>query len=476
MCSWKMDLPSHVSPASIVETIALQLACSPVDKEVALHLDEEDELKHLRECFHIPKVTDLPPTNPTLVKEDENCIYFAGHSLGLQPKKIKTYLDEELDKWAKVGVHGHFNGKRPWALGDECIVELMAELVGARNEEVALMNGLTVNLHLLMLTFFKPTFYRHKILLEDKAFPSDHYAVESQLQFHGLDREKSMLMIQPRKGEETLRTEDILDIIEKEGDSIAVILFSGVQYYTGQLFDIPRITKAGQAKGCFVGFDLAHAVGNVELHLHEWGVDFACWCSYKYLNSGAGGLAGAYIHLKHSKTMKPALIGWWGHDSKTRFLMENKLQLSPGVNGFRLSNPSILLVCALHASLEIFAQTTMKCLRKKSMLLTGYLEYLISHYYSKDRDDPEKPLVKMVTPSHPEKRGCQLTFFFSIPVKDVFIELEKRGVACDMREPDALRVAPVPLYNTFQDVYNFIEILNSAIAAAKQTANSKSLS
>ncbi|XP_039194162.1 kynureninase isoform X1 [Crotalus tigris] len=471
-----MDLPSHVSPVSVIETIAFQLACSPVDKKVALHLDEEDELKHFRECFHIPKVTDLPSTNPTLVKENENCIYFAGHSLGLQPKKIKTYLDEELDKWAKVGVHGHFNGKRPWALGDECIVELMAEIVGARNEEVALMNGLTVNLHLLMLTFFKPTFYRHKIFLEAKAFPSDQYAVESQLQFHGLDREKSMLMIQPRKGEKTLRTEDILDIIEKEGDSIAVILFSGVQYYTGQLFDIPRITKAGQAKGCFVGFDLAHAVGNVELHLHEWGVDFACWCSYKYLNSGAGGLAGAYIHEKHSKSMKPALIGWWGHDYKTRFLMENKLQLSPGINGFRLSNPSILLVCALHASLEIFAQSTVKCLRRKSILLTGYLEYLIRHYYGKDRNDPEKPLIKIITPSHHEKRGCQLTLLFSVPIRDVFKELEKRGVACDMREPDALRVAPVPLYNTFQDVHTFVEILESAVAAAKQTANSKSLS
>ncbi|XP_063174469.1 kynureninase [Candoia aspera] len=472
MSSLKMDLSSHGSPASIIETIALQLACSPVDKKVALHLDEEDELKHLRECFHIPKLTDLPPTNPALVKENENCIYLAGHSLGLQPKKIKTYLDEELDKWAKIGVHGHFNGKRPWALGDECIVELMAEIVGARKEEVALMNGLTVNLHLLMLTFFKPTSYRHKILLEAKAFPSDYYAVESQLQFHGLDMEKSMLILQPQKGEETLRTEDILDIIEKEGDSIAVILFSGVQYYTGQLFDIPRITKAGQNKGCFVGFDLAHAVGNVELHLHEWGVDFACWCSYKYLNSGAGGLAGAYIHEKHSKSMKPALTGWWGHDYKTRFLMENKLQLTPGINGFRLSNPSILLVCALHASLEIFAQATMKCLRRKSILLTGYLEYLIRHYYDKDKNDAEKPLVKIITPSHTEKRGNQLTLLFSIPISRVFKELEKRGVACDMREPDALRVAPVPLYNTFCDVHTFIEILRSAISAAKQTADS----
>ncbi|XP_042310054.1 kynureninase isoform X3 [Sceloporus undulatus] len=308
MNNLKMDLSSHGSPVTIIETIASQLACSPLDKKVALHLDGEDELKYLRECFHIPKVKDLPPTNPALVDENDNCIYFAGNSLGLQPKKIKTYLDEELDKWAKTGVHGHFNGKRPWALGDECIVELMADIVGAHKDEIALMNGLTVNLHLLMLSFFKPTSDRYKILLEAKAFPSDHYAVESQLQYHGLDKETSMLMIEPRKGEETLRTEDILAVIEKEGDSIAVILFSGVQYYTGQLFDIPRITKAGQAKGCFVGFDLAHAVGNVELHLHEWEVDFACWCSYKYLNSGAGGLAGAYIHKKHFQTVKPALL------------------------------------------------------------------------------------------------------------------------------------------------------------------------
>uniref|UniRef100_A0A670II87 Abnormal fluorescence under UV illumination n=1 Tax=Podarcis muralis TaxID=64176 RepID=A0A670II87_PODMU len=280
------------SPAEAYSEISS--SCSPVDKEVAVQLDEEDELKHLRACFHIPRVKDLPPTNLALVHKNETCVYFAGNSLGLQPKKVKTYLDEELDKWAKLGVHGHFTGKRPWALGDECIVELVADIVGAHKEEVALMNGLTVNLHLLMLSFFKPTADRYKILLEAKAFPSDHYAVESQLQFHGLDMESSMLMIEPQEGEETLRTEDILAVIEKEGDSIAIILFSGVQYYTGQLFDIPRITKAGQEKGCFVGFDLAHAV-----------VDFACWCSYKYLNSGAGGLAGAFIHEKHSQTVKP---------------------------------------------------------------------------------------------------------------------------------------------------------------------------
>ncbi|XP_077176273.1 kynureninase isoform X1 [Paroedura picta] len=464
-----MDLSSNGSPVTIIESIASQLACSPVDKKVALRMDEEDELRHFQEHFHIPKVKDLPPTNSALVNENENCIYFAGNSLGLQPKKIKTYLDEELDKWAKMGVHGHLNGERPWIFGDECIVKFMADIVGAHKEEVALMNGLTVNLHLLLLSFFKPTIDRYKVLMEAKAFPSDHYAVESQLQLHGLNVENSMLMIEPRKGEETLRTEDILAVIEKEGDSIAVILFSGVQYYTGQLFDIPRITKAGHEKGCFVGFDMAHAVGNVELYLHDWGVDFACWCSYKYLNSGAGGLAGAYIHEKHSQTVEPVLKGWWGHEIKTRFLMENKMDLSPGINGFRLSNPPILLVCALQASLEVFGQATMKCLRKKSILLTGYLEYLIRHYYSKDKHDLEKPYVKIITPNA-EERGCQLTLTFPLPVKSVFEELEKRGVACDMREPNALRVAPVPLYNSFHDVHRFVEILGSAITSAKRTA------
>uniref|UniRef100_A0A8D2N0K7 Kynureninase n=1 Tax=Zonotrichia albicollis TaxID=44394 RepID=A0A8D2N0K7_ZONAL len=440
-----MDPSSPVLPASILEQTALQLGCSPTDKKLALHLDEKDELKHLRECFYVPKVKDLPPTDLTLVNGEESCVYFIGNSLGLQPRKVRTYLDEELDKWA-------------------------------RTQEIALMNGLTVNLHLLMLSFFKPTPRRYKILLEARAFPSDHYAMESQLRLHGLDVEKSMVLLQPRQGEETLRTEDILAVIEKEGDSIAVILFSGVQYYTGQLFDIPRITRAGQKKGCLVGFDLAHAVGNVELHLHDWGVDFACWCSYKYLNSGAGGLAGAYIHEKHSKSIKPALIGWWGHEFKTRFLMENKLQLSEGINGFRLSNPPILLVCALHASLEVFSQTTMKALRRKSVLLTGYLEYLIKHYYSEDKTNPEKPFVRIITPSQIEERGCQLTLSFSLPIKSVFNELEKRGVACDMREPNALRIAPVPLYNSFLDVHRFIEILGSAITSSKQTANNTVLS
>lgn len=454
-------------PVETVRRIASELRCQPTDEEVALRLDEADKLRHFREQFLIPKMQDLPPIDLSLVKKDENAIYFLGNSLGLQPKMVKTYLEEELDKWAKMGAYGHETGKRPWITGDETIAGLMSDIVGANENEIVLMNALTVNLHLLLLSFFKPTPKRHKILLETKAFPSDHYAVESQLQLHGLQVEKSMLLMKPREGEEVFRLEDILDVIEKEGESIAVILLSGVQYYTGQLFNMPAITKAAQAKGCFVGFDLAHAVGNVELDLHNWGVDFACWCSYKYLNSGAGGLAGAFVHEKHAHTIKPALIGWFGHDPSTRFKMDNKLQLIPGACGFRISNPPILLVSALHASLELFNQATMKALRKKSILLTGYLEYMIKHFYSKDKADTKKPFVNILTPARAEDRGCQLTLSFSIPIKYVYEELEKRGVVCDKREPNGIRVAPVPLYNSFHDVYKFINVLNAALDSAK---------
>ncbi|XP_003478760.1 kynureninase isoform X1 [Cavia porcellus] len=450
-------------PADRIQRIAAKLKCHPTDEKVALHLDEEDVLRHFREYFYIPKMKDLPPIDLSLVNKDDDAIYFLGHSLGLQPKMVKTYLEEELDKWAKMGAYGHDVGKRPWIIGDESIVDLMKDIVGASEKEIALMNALTVNLHLLLLSFFKPTPKRYKILIEAKAFSSDHYAIESQLQLHGLDVEKSMRMIKPREGEEILRMEDILEVIEKEGDSIAVILFSGLHFYTGQLFNIPAITKAGQAKGCFVGFDLAHAVGNVELHLHDWGVDFACWCSYKYLNSGAGGIAGAFVHEKHAYTIKPALVGWFGHELRTRFKMDNKLQLIPGVNGFRISNPPILLICSLHASLEIFKQATIKALRRKSILLTGYLEYMIRLYSTTKNAETKGPTVTIITPSRIEERGCQLTLAFSRSKKNVFEELHKRGVVCDKREPHGIRVAPVPLYNSFHDVYKFVNLLTSIL-------------
>uniref|UniRef100_A0AAQ5ZQT9 Kynureninase n=2 Tax=Amphiprion ocellaris TaxID=80972 RepID=A0AAQ5ZQT9_AMPOC len=473
MCRWlsvstTMDEFVGLNPREVVQRVSSSLGCSPTSAQVAAYFDKHDKLRHLRDQFLVPKIADLPPSDLSLVDGTKECIYLVGNSLGLQPKMAQKYLEEELEKWAKMGVHGHTLGSRPWAWAEDNIEGLMANVVGAKSEEVALMNGLTVNLHLLMLAFYKPTAARHKILLENKAFPSDHYAVESQIRLRGFDPQQSMLLLSPRPGEETLRTEDILEVIEKEGDSIAVVMFSGVQYYTGQLFNMAAITEAGQRKGCYVGFDCAHAAGNVELKLHDWGVDFACWCSYKYINSGAGGLAGAFIHEKHKHTIKPALTGWWGHDLKTRFQMSNELELQPGVNGFRLSNQPILLVCPLQASLQVFNMTSMQALRRKSLLLTGYLEYLIQHYYSEDPTRPQKPHVHIMTPSDPQQRGCQLSLSFSIPIRRVFQELERRGVACDMREPSVLRIAPVPLYNSFSDVHRFIETLGAALAAGSQ--------
>ncbi|XP_023282732.1 kynureninase [Seriola lalandi dorsalis] len=461
-----MDRFVGSTPRETLERVSSSLGRSPTSAEVASYLDKHDELRHLRENFLVPTIADLPPSDLSLVDGSKDCIYLVGNSLGLQPKMARKYLEEELDKWSKMGVHGHTSGSRPWGWAENNIEELMANVVGAKTEEVALMNGLTVNLHLLLLSFYKPTAARHKILLEDKAFPSDHYAVESQIRLRGFDPQQSMLLLSPRPGEETLRTEDILEAIEREGHSVAVVMFSGVQYYTGQLFNMAAITEAGQRKGCYVGFDCAHAAGNAELKLHDWGVDFACWCSYKYLNSGAGGLAGAFIHEKHKDSIRPALSGWWGHDPKTRFQMNNVLELQPGVSGFRLSNQPILLVCPLQASLEVFGMTSMQALRRKSLLLTGYLEYLIQHYYTEDPAQPRKPHVRVITPSDPRQRGCQLSLSFSVPIGKVFRELEKRGVACDMREPSVLRIAPAPLYNTFGDVHRFIATLGSALAAS----------
>ncbi|XP_029306746.1 kynureninase isoform X3 [Cottoperca gobio] len=454
------------TPRETLEQVSAALGCRPTSAEVAAYLDKHDALRHLRDHFLVPKISDLPPSDLSLVDGTEECIYLVGNSLGLQPKMARKYLEVEMEKWAKMGAHGHTQGSRPWAWAENTIEALMADVVGAKAEEVALMNGLTVNLHLLLLSFYRPTAARHKILLEDKAFPSDHYAVDSQIRLRGFDPQTSMLLLSPRPGEETLRTEDILELIEKEGDSIAVVMFSGIQYYTGQLFNIAAITEAGQKKGCYVGFDCAHAAGNAELQLHDWGVDFACWCSYKYVNAGAGGLAGAFIHEKHKDTVKPALVGWWGHDLKTRFQMNNVLELQPGVSAFRLSNQSMLLVCPLQASLEVFNMTSIQALRRKSLLLTGYLEYLIQHYFSEDATQPHKPVVSILTPSDPQQRGCQLSLCFSVPVQKTFQELEKRGVVCDMREPSVLRIAPAPLYNSFSDVHRFIETLGSVLSVS----------
>jgi kynureninase len=454
------------SPGDTLEQHAKTFGCAIGDKKFAEMMDKSDKIGHLRSDFHYPKMGDIPTSVAELVTADEDCIYMCGNSLGLPTKNAKKYINEDLDKWAKMGVHGHFEEPRPWALCDEGLLGHSSKIVGAQPEEVCLMNGLTVNLHLLMISFYKPTAKRNKIFLEAKAFPSDHYAVESQLKLRGYDN-SSMILAEPREGEITLRTEDILATIEKQGDEIAVVLFPGVQYYTGQLFDMEAITAAAHKKGCIVGFDLAHAVGNAELHLHDWGVDFACWCSYKYLNAGAGGMAGAFIHNNVAAHTPPALIGWWGHKYGTRFEMSNELEMSPGISAYRLSNPPILLVSPLLASLEVFSKTTMADLRAKSVVLTAYLEYMVNQAYA--TTDGSTPLVRSITPTEPAQRGNQLSLMFSEPIAKVFSELEKRGVVCDKREPDVLRIAPAPIYNNFTDVFRFMGTLDESLKAAARS-------
>ncbi|KAJ3042958.1 hypothetical protein HDV00_006265 [Rhizophlyctis rosea] len=319
------------------------------------------------------------------------------------------------------------------------------------------MNTLTGNLHFLMVAFYRPTAARHKILMEAKSFPSDYYAVESQVKFHGYDPTKAIVQIGPRPGEHNLRTEDILKIIEEEGDTVALILFSGVQYYTGQFFELDKIAAAGKAKGCVVGYDLAHAVGNVPLRLHDWDVDFACWCTYKYLNAGPGGIGGAFVHEKHFNSDLPRFAGWWGTDPKTKFNMEHTFQPIPGAASFRVSNPNVLATVSLLGSLQVFAQTSMTALREKSILLTGYLERLLD-------DLPTRSKFEILTPRNPEERGCQLSLLFKDGVMmELFTQLRKNGIICDERKPDVIRVAPTPLYNTFVEVWQFVRTLRDIL-------------
>ncbi|KAL4217588.1 hypothetical protein ACF0H5_022330 [Mactra antiquata] len=452
--------------------------------EFARHMDSVDPLRHLRQEFHYPKMRTLGSVDQSLVNPDEDCVYFCGNSLGICPKKTREYINIEVEKWEKTAIEGHTNGDLPWAWCDEGLDDQMATIVGARKGEVGLMNGLTVNLHLLLISFYRPTPTRHKILLEGHAFPSDHYAIESQIKLKGYNPETSMILIEPREGEHTLRLEDILKVIEEQGDTIAVICLAGVQYYTGQKFDMKTITQAGHNKGCAVGWDLAHAVGNVEIQLHDWNVDFACWCTYKYLNSGAGSLAGLYVHEKHYNNDYPRLTGWWGHKLETRFQMDNKFQPYPGALGYRLSNTPGLLCPPIKASLEVFQKTTISELVEKSHLLTGYLEARIIQEYGypsnrsqngdcandNSNDTNDKPAkhvyVEILTPSDHDQRGAQLSLSFSVNITKVFEELMKRGVMCDERKPKVIRIAPVPLYCSFEDVHRFMKYLDEALHAA----------
>ena len=411
----------------------------------AAKMDEQDSLKHFRENFYIPKQPN-----------GEDVIYFTGNSLGLQPKTVRAYIEQELKDWETLGVEGHFHAKNPWMPYHEFLTEQMANIIGAKPIETVVMNSLTVNLHLLMVSFYCPTSERHKIVIEAGAFPSDQYAVASQIKFHGFDIQNSLIELKPREGETCLRTGDIEQTILENGASVALILLGGVNYYTGQAFDMRRIAKIGHSQGAVVGFDLAHAAGNIELNLHDWNADFAAWCSYKYLNSGPGGIAGVFVHERHAENVDlPRFAGWWGHDKKTRFLMGSEFLPMRGAEGWQLSNPPIFQLAALKASLDIFEEAGMKALTEKSKKLTGYLEFLLGEI----KDER----ISVITPSNPKMRGCQLSIRVEDANKNLFKAISDKGVIADWREPDVIRVAPVPLYNSFADVYKFAEILKNCL-------------
>jgi len=417
--------------------------------EHAQQLDQQDPLKQMREQFHIPKQDN---------GDDE--IYLCGNSLGLQPKRTQEYLNYELSQWQKLGVKGHFSGDFPWMPYHEFLTEESAKLVGAKNAEVVCMNSLTANLHFMMVSFYRPTQTRNKILIEDHAFPSDHYAVESQIRFHGFDPDQSMLLAKPREGEETLRTEDLLNLIELHRDEIALIMLPGVQYYTGQVLDMKTITAAGHAKGCMVGFDLAHATGNIPMSLHDWDVDFAAWCSYKYLNSGPGSVAGCFVHEKHHANLElPRFAGWWGHDKESRFRMENRFVPMQSAEAWQVSNPPILSLAAIRASLDTVKEAGgIHALREKSVKLTRYLRDLLEQQLAEE--------INILTPADENASGCQLSLtvnLHGLDGKTVFDRIEAAGVTCDFRHPNVIRVAPVPLYNSFEDAYQFVAILKDSL-------------
>jgi len=415
------------------------------DEESSRQLDAEDPLRLFRERFHLPADAAGRPL-----------IYFVGNSLGLMPRATRQIVAQELDDWARLGVDGHFDAATPWYSYHETLRAPAARLVGALPNEVVCMNSLTVNLHLLMATFYRPTKSRHKILMEDPAFPSDTYAIKSQIAHHGFGPNESLLLARAREGEHTIRQEDIAALLEKHGHETALVLLAGVNFFTGQLFDIAEITAAAQKRGCMVGIDLAHAAGNVPLALHDWKVDFAVWCSYKYLNSGPGAVAGAFVHERHATNRElPRFAGWWGNDPATRFRMHLEPDFVPvaSADSWQLSNPPILALAPLRTSLAIFDEAGgMEKLRAKSLRLTGYLELLLDQMPSR--------IFSVITPRQPNERGAQLSILVHEHPKELFKKLEAAGVKTDFREPNVIRVAPVPLYNTFHEVWRFAQILS----------------
>lgn len=408
--------------------------------EFAAEMDRNDPLASYRDEYFIPRTVDGEPY-----------IYLCGNSLGLQPKGTRAAIEQELHDWETLGVDGHFEAKHPWYSYHEFFRESAAEVVGAVPGEVVVMNTLTTNLHLMMVSFYRPTPTRYKILIEEGAFPSDQYAVRSQARFHGYDPDEAVVAMRPRQGENTIRTEDVEALLAEQGDSFALVMFGGVNYYTGQAFDLERVTTAAHRQGCVVGFDLAHAAGNLLMRLHDWDVDFAVWCTYKYLNSGPGGVSGCFVHERHAfEPELPRFEGWWGNDPKTRFEMRPEFIPQQGAAGWQLSNAQILPLAAHKAALDLFVRAGMPALHRKSELLTGYLEYLIGN-------DPDHYTI--LTPSNPTERGCQLSIRTRKDARWLSEGLKWKGVIADFRPPDVIRVAPVPMYNTFEDVRQFAEIL-----------------
>jgi len=413
--------------------------------DYAKQLDQEDSLSYLRKEFHIPKD-----------KQGNEWLYFTGNSLGLQPKNTQKYIQQELDDWANFGVEGHFEAQNPWLSYHEFLTDNMAKIVGAKPIEVVVMNTLTTNLHLLMASFYQPTKEKYKIVIESDAFPSDRYAVQSQLEFHGFDAKDGLVEWKPRTGEKLLRIEDLEKILDEQGDDIALLLIGGVNYYTGQYLDIRKIGKLGHAKNCMVGIDLAHGAGNIQPNLHDSNVDFAAWCTYKYLNSGPGSLAGLFVHERHANRKDlPRFAGWWNHNKETRFNMRQPFDVMSGAEGWQLSNPPILSMAAIRASLDMFAKVGMKALREKSEKLTGFFEYLINQI---DSDQ-----IQIITPSNPKERGCQLSIQVKNADKSLHKKLTENNIITDWREPDVIRCAPVPMYTNFEDVHRMVEVLKSLL-------------
>jgi len=407
----------------------------------AQELDQKDPLAKFREQFHIPTVNG------------NQQIYLCGNSLGLQPKTAKEAINQELEDWANLGVEGHFKGKNPWMYYHHFLTENAAAVVGAKPSEVVVMNNLTANLHLMMVSFYRPTEQKYKIIMEGSAFPSDQYAMETQARFHGIEPNDAIIELLPREGEFTLRTEDILATIEQHKNELAIVMMGGVNYLTGQAFDMKSITEAAHKVGAIAGFDLAHAAGNLHLQLHEWDVDFAVWCSYKYLNSGPGGTSGVFVHERHGKN--PGLIrfaGWWGHDEKSRFQMKKGFIPMEGAAGWQLSNAQIFPMAIHKASLEIFKAAGIENLRSKSEKLTAYLAFILDEF---------KEFLTVITPKETENRGCQLSIIVKNDGKKLFDFLEQNNIMPDWREPNVIRMSPVPLYNSFEEVYQIGQALKN---------------